>query len=150
MFFLITSLTVLKVDVLGLQTFAVWELLYSKRRSLERFPLQTYSSYFIYIYLKNKILDKAEKTWGGGGNTTGFTNRLHWKYTTVFFPLDPSSHYVITLKAFNNVGEGIPLYESAVTRPHSGKGKGLLWSCALLKISNMPSARQQKMWLYFM
>uniref|UniRef100_A0A8B9CVW5 Neogenin n=1 Tax=Anser brachyrhynchus TaxID=132585 RepID=A0A8B9CVW5_9AVES len=35
--------------------------------------------------------------------------------------LDPSSHYVITLKAFNNVGEGIPLYESAVTRPHSGK-----------------------------
>uniref|UniRef100_A0A8C0JYE8 Neogenin n=1 Tax=Canis lupus dingo TaxID=286419 RepID=A0A8C0JYE8_CANLU len=35
--------------------------------------------------------------------------------------LDPSSHYVITLKAFNNVGEGIPLYESAVTRPHTGK-----------------------------
>ncbi|KAF2987809.1 hypothetical protein EK904_013781 [Melospiza melodia maxima] len=35
--------------------------------------------------------------------------------------LDPSSHYVITLKAFNNVGEGIPLYESAVTRPHSGE-----------------------------
>ncbi|XP_015494375.1 neogenin isoform X7 [Parus major] len=33
--------------------------------------------------------------------------------------LDPSSHYVITLKAFNNVGEGIPLYESAVTRPLS-------------------------------
>ncbi|XP_008573392.1 PREDICTED: neogenin [Galeopterus variegatus] len=32
---------------------------------------------------------------------------------------DPSSHYVITLKAFNNVGEGIPLYESAVTRPHT-------------------------------
>ncbi|KAM7151097.1 LOW QUALITY PROTEIN: neogenin-like [Molossus nigricans] len=34
--------------------------------------------------------------------------------------MDPSSHYVITLKAFNNVGEGIPLYESAVTRPHTG------------------------------
>ncbi|XP_057344942.1 neogenin isoform X9 [Manis pentadactyla] len=33
--------------------------------------------------------------------------------------LDPSSHYVITLKAFNNVGEGVPLYESAVTRPHA-------------------------------
>jgi len=49
-----------------------------------------------------------------------------------FFPLDPSSHYVITLKAFNNVGEGIPLYESAVTRPHSGKGKGLLWTSARL------------------
>lgn len=40
---------------------------------------------------------------------------------TCFFPSDPSSHYVITLKAFNNVGEGIPLYESAVTRPHTGK-----------------------------
>ncbi|XP_056428755.1 neogenin isoform X7 [Hyla sarda] len=33
--------------------------------------------------------------------------------------LDPSSHYVISLKAFNNVGEGIPLYESAVTRQHT-------------------------------
>ncbi|XP_029430309.1 neogenin isoform X4 [Rhinatrema bivittatum] len=33
--------------------------------------------------------------------------------------LNPSSHYVITLKAFNNVGEGIPLYESAVTRSHT-------------------------------
>lgn len=38
-----------------------------------------------------------------------------------FSSSDPSSHYVITLKAFNNVGEGIPLYESAVTRPHSGE-----------------------------
>ncbi|KAI4896760.1 hypothetical protein NFI96_003894 [Prochilodus magdalenae] len=33
--------------------------------------------------------------------------------------LEPSSHYVITLKAFNNVGEGIPVYESAITRPQS-------------------------------
>uniref|UniRef100_A0A671QUX1 Neogenin-like n=1 Tax=Sinocyclocheilus anshuiensis TaxID=1608454 RepID=A0A671QUX1_9TELE len=33
--------------------------------------------------------------------------------------LNPSSHYVITLKAFNNVGEGIPVYESAITRPQS-------------------------------
>ncbi|XP_069899025.1 neogenin isoform X2 [Dipodomys merriami] len=33
--------------------------------------------------------------------------------------LDPSSHYVITLRAFNSVGEGVPLYESAVTRPHT-------------------------------
>uniref|UniRef100_A0A3Q1J2J7 Neogenin 1b n=1 Tax=Anabas testudineus TaxID=64144 RepID=A0A3Q1J2J7_ANATE len=33
--------------------------------------------------------------------------------------LDHSSHYVITLKAFNNVGEGIPVYESAITRPQS-------------------------------
>uniref|UniRef100_A0A7N6A1J1 Neogenin 1b n=1 Tax=Anabas testudineus TaxID=64144 RepID=A0A7N6A1J1_ANATE len=30
-----------------------------------------------------------------------------------------NSHYVITLKAFNNVGEGIPVYESAITRPQS-------------------------------
>lgn len=35
-------------------------------------------------------------------------------------PTDPSSHYVITLKAYNNVGEGIPVYESAITRPQSG------------------------------
>nr|XP_023693958.1 neogenin-like isoform X4 [Paramormyrops kingsleyae] len=33
--------------------------------------------------------------------------------------LDPSSNYVITLKAFNNLGEGLPLYESAITRPQS-------------------------------
>ncbi|KAE8617245.1 hypothetical protein XENTR_v10009011 [Xenopus tropicalis] len=33
--------------------------------------------------------------------------------------LEPSSHYVISLRAFNNVGEGIPLYESAVTRQHT-------------------------------
>uniref|UniRef100_H3CW15 Neogenin 1b n=1 Tax=Tetraodon nigroviridis TaxID=99883 RepID=H3CW15_TETNG len=33
--------------------------------------------------------------------------------------LDPSSHYVITLKAFNNMGEGIPVYESAITRQQS-------------------------------
>ncbi|XP_068608859.1 netrin receptor DCC [Brachionichthys hirsutus] len=30
--------------------------------------------------------------------------------------LEPSSHYVISLKAFNNAGDGVPLYESAVTR----------------------------------
>ncbi|XP_026099742.1 netrin receptor DCC isoform X4 [Carassius auratus] len=34
--------------------------------------------------------------------------------------LEPSSHYVISLKAFNNAGEGVPLYESAVTRSMSG------------------------------
>lgn len=33
---------------------------------------------------------------------------------------EPSSHYVISLKAFNNAGEGVPLYESAVTRSMSG------------------------------
>ncbi|XP_059581262.1 netrin receptor DCC isoform X1 [Alligator mississippiensis] len=30
--------------------------------------------------------------------------------------LEQSSHYVISLKAFNNAGEGVPLYESATTR----------------------------------
>lgn len=35
------------------------------------------------------------------------------------FP-EPSSHYVISLKAFNNAGEGVPLYESAVTRSLTG------------------------------
>uniref|UniRef100_A0A8C1WIK6 Neogenin 1a n=1 Tax=Cyprinus carpio TaxID=7962 RepID=A0A8C1WIK6_CYPCA len=40
--------------------------------------------------------------------------------------LNPSSHYVITLKAFNNVGEGIPVYESAVTRPQSGSSNILV------------------------
>uniref|UniRef100_A0A8C8E2L3 Neogenin 1 n=1 Tax=Oryzias sinensis TaxID=183150 RepID=A0A8C8E2L3_9TELE len=33
--------------------------------------------------------------------------------------LNPSSQYVITLKAFNNVGEGIPVYESTATRAQS-------------------------------
>ncbi|XP_060742511.1 neogenin 1a isoform X5 [Tachysurus vachellii] len=33
--------------------------------------------------------------------------------------LDPSSQYVITLKAYNNMGEGIPVYESALTRPQT-------------------------------
>ncbi|GCB66602.1 hypothetical protein scyTo_0013594, partial [Scyliorhinus torazame] len=30
---------------------------------------------------------------------------------------EPNSHYVITLKAYNKIGEGIPLYESTATRP---------------------------------
>ncbi|NXF72695.1 DCC protein, partial [Sclerurus mexicanus] len=30
--------------------------------------------------------------------------------------LEPSSHYVISLRAFNNAGQGVPLYESATTR----------------------------------
>uniref|UniRef100_A0AAY4D336 Contactin-3 n=1 Tax=Denticeps clupeoides TaxID=299321 RepID=A0AAY4D336_9TELE len=33
--------------------------------------------------------------------------------------LEPSSHYVIMLKAYNNMGEGVPVYESAITRPQS-------------------------------
>lgn len=47
---------------------------------------------------------------------------------------EPSSHYVISLKAFNNAGEGVPLYESAVTRSLTGKshthtpGRSVFWS----------------------
>lgn len=35
--------------------------------------------------------------------------------------LESSSHYVISLKAFNNAGEGVPLYESATTRSITGE-----------------------------
>jgi len=35
--------------------------------------------------------------------------------------IGPSSEYVISLKAFNNVGEGIPIYETTVTREESSK-----------------------------
>lgn len=44
---------------------------------------------------------------------------LEIKVTLCVFA-EPSSHYVISLKAFNNAGEGVPLYESAVTRSMSG------------------------------
>ncbi|KAM8782071.1 neogenin isoform 8-T8 [Rhynchonycteris naso] len=56
----------------------------------------------------------------GIGSPHAQTIRVDYKqrYYTIE-NLDSSSHYVITLKAFNNVGEGIPLYESAVTRPHT-------------------------------
>ena len=37
-----------------------------------------------------------------------------------FFP-EPSSSYVISLKAFNNVGEGRPIYETAGTREEIGE-----------------------------
>lgn len=39
---------------------------------------------------------------------------------SVFPNAEPSSHYVISLKSFNNAGEGVPLYESAVTRAATG------------------------------
>ncbi|MEQ2182495.1 hypothetical protein GOODEAATRI_022887 [Goodea atripinnis] len=41
--------------------------------------------------------------------------------TSLLLGIQPSSHYVISLKAFNNAGEGVPLYESAVTRSLSGR-----------------------------
>lgn len=39
---------------------------------------------------------------------------------------EPSSHYVISLKAFNNAGEGVPLYESAVTRSMTGTSRSYM------------------------
>lgn len=58
--------------------------------------------------------------------------------TVIYLPVsaspDPSSHYVITLKAFNNMGEGIPVYESAITRPQSG-----IHTHQLLLYTNVPS-----------
>jgi len=33
--------------------------------------------------------------------------------------LGASSEYVISLRAFNNIGEGIPIYETTVTREES-------------------------------
>ncbi|NXF11508.1 NEO1 protein, partial [Smithornis capensis] len=55
----------------------------------------------------------------GYGIGSPHAQTVRGSFVALCFPADPSSHYVITLKAFNNVGEGIPLYESAVTRPHS-------------------------------
>uniref|UniRef100_A0A8C1RDA5 DCC netrin 1 receptor n=1 Tax=Cyprinus carpio TaxID=7962 RepID=A0A8C1RDA5_CYPCA len=46
-----------------------------------------------------------------------FRNQVRFLCLCVF--AEPSSHYVISLKAFNNAGEGVPLYESAVTRSMS-------------------------------
>lgn len=54
-------------------------------------------------------------------------------------PTDPSSHYVITLKAYNNVGEGIPVYESAITRPQSGTVSAPLRSLPLCR-AGFPSS----------
>lgn len=39
----------------------------------------------------------------------------------ILFFIGPSSEYVISLKAFNNVGEGVPIYETTVTREESSK-----------------------------
>ncbi|XP_053094029.1 neogenin 1a isoform X3 [Pangasianodon hypophthalmus] len=56
----------------------------------------------------------------GIGNPHSQTIKLDYKQRYYNIEnLDPSSHYVITLKAFNNVGEGIPVYESALTRPQT-------------------------------
>uniref|UniRef100_UPI00358F32F7 neogenin-like isoform X2 n=1 Tax=Myxine glutinosa TaxID=7769 RepID=UPI00358F32F7 len=56
----------------------------------------------------------------GIGSPHGSTVRVDNKqrYYTIE-NLEPSSQYVISLKAFNNMGEGVPLYESAMTRAMS-------------------------------
>ncbi|KAB0378190.1 hypothetical protein FD755_009768, partial [Muntiacus reevesi] len=41
---------------------------------------------------------------------------IYYAQTGLLHFLLSSSHYVISLKAFNNAGEGVPLYESATTR----------------------------------
>ncbi|XP_072528376.1 neogenin isoform X8 [Salminus brasiliensis] len=56
----------------------------------------------------------------GIGNPHAQTAKVDYKQRYYSIDnLEPSSHYVITLKAFNNMGEGIPVYESAITRPQS-------------------------------
>ncbi|XP_016097158.1 netrin receptor DCC-like [Sinocyclocheilus grahami] len=52
-------------------------------------------------------------------NGTGPSSEWHTAETPENDLDEPSSHYVISLKAFNNAGEGVPLYESAVTRSMS-------------------------------
>ncbi|XP_072348752.1 neogenin-like isoform X4 [Scyliorhinus torazame] len=54
----------------------------------------------------------------GIGSPHAETIRVDYKqrYYTIE-NLEPNSHYVITLKAYNKIGEGIPLYESTATRP---------------------------------
>ena len=38
----------------------------------------------------------------------------------LFFIIAPSSEYVITLRAFNSMGEGVPVYETTRTREEAG------------------------------
>ncbi|XP_072408881.1 neogenin-like isoform X6 [Chiloscyllium punctatum] len=54
----------------------------------------------------------------GIGSPHAETIRVDYKqrYYTIG-NLEPNSHYVIALKAYNRNGEGIPLYESTATRP---------------------------------
>uniref|UniRef100_A0A8C2KQH5 Neogenin 1 n=1 Tax=Cyprinus carpio TaxID=7962 RepID=A0A8C2KQH5_CYPCA len=66
------------------------------------------------------ILVRGYKIGYGIGSPHAHTVTLDYKQRFYSIDdLDPSSHYVITLKAFNNMGEGIPIYNSATTRPQS-------------------------------
>ncbi|XP_059392497.1 neogenin isoform X3 [Carassius carassius] len=67
-----------------------------------------------------EILVRGYKIGYGIGSPHAHTVTLDYKQRFYSIDdLDPSSHYVITLKAFNNMGEGIPIYNSATTRPQS-------------------------------
>ncbi|XP_051548688.1 neogenin-like [Myxocyprinus asiaticus] len=66
------------------------------------------------------ILVRGYKIGYGIGSPHAHTVTLDYKQRFYSIDnLDASSHYVITLKAFNNMGEGIPIYNSATTRPES-------------------------------
>ncbi|KAI2648624.1 hypothetical protein H4Q32_018773 [Labeo rohita] len=66
------------------------------------------------------ILVRGYKIGYGIGSPHAHTVTLDYKQRFYSIDnLDPSSHYVINLKAFNNMGEGIPIYNSATTRPQS-------------------------------
>uniref|UniRef100_A0A8C2HI79 Neogenin 1 n=1 Tax=Cyprinus carpio TaxID=7962 RepID=A0A8C2HI79_CYPCA len=66
------------------------------------------------------VLVRGYKIGYGIGSPHAHTVTLDYKQRFYSIDnLDPSSHYVITLKAFNNMGEGIPIYNSATTRPQS-------------------------------
>ncbi|XP_052453321.1 neogenin isoform X4 [Carassius gibelio] len=67
-----------------------------------------------------EILVRGYKIGYGIGSPHAHTVTLDYKQRFYSIDdLDPSSHYVITLKAFNNMGEGVPIYNSATTRPQS-------------------------------
>ncbi|XP_026094287.1 neogenin-like isoform X3 [Carassius auratus] len=67
-----------------------------------------------------EVLVRGYKMGYGIGSPHAHTVSLDYKQRFYSIDdLDPSSHYVITLKAFNNMGEGIPIYNSATTRPQT-------------------------------
>lgn len=66
------------------------------------------------------VLVRGYKIGYGIGSPHAHTVTLDYKQRFYSIDnLDASSHYVITLKAYNNMGEGVPIYNSAITRPQS-------------------------------
>ncbi|XP_017209684.1 neogenin isoform X2 [Danio rerio] len=67
-----------------------------------------------------EVLVRGYKIGYGIGSPHAHTVTLDYKQRFYSIDnLDASSHYVITLKAYNNMGEGVPIYNSATTRPQS-------------------------------